>query len=115
MSSRSPAGVVGLEPPLPAPPVPPGASGAWEPFEPPEPDPVGWSPAGVLVDAAAGAAGALGTCSCLKGLRTAPGRSSPAGPPSTLTAALDTLPASAGRAVAGSGASSAEARPRYIG
>src|SRR3954469_23031690 len=98
MSSGSPAGVVGLESPSPEPPVPPGAPGAWgawEPFEPPEPDPVGWSAAGVLVDAAAGAAGALGTCSCLKGLRTAPGRSSPAGPPSTLTAALDTLPASA--------------------
>src|SRR5512133_1640168 len=98
MSSGSPAGVVGFELPLSEPPVPPGVGDGWdpsEPPEPPEPDPAGWSAAGVSVGAAAGAAGFLGRCCCLKGLRTAPGRSSPAGPSSTLTAALDTLPASA--------------------
>src|SRR6188472_3445627 len=101
MSSGSPAGLVGLEAPLPEPPVPPGAGDGWEPSEPPEPPeppepaPAGWSAAGVSVDAPAGAVGFLGRCSCLKGLRTAPGRSSPAVPSSTLTAALDTLPASA--------------------
>src|SRR5690349_1805269 len=118
MSSGSPAGAVGLELALSEPPEPPGAGDGWEPSEPPEPpeppepDPAGWSAAGVSVDAAAGVAGFLGRCCCLKGLRTAPGRSSPAGPSSTLTAALDTLPASAWRLAAGSVGSAVEVRPR---
>ena len=112
MSSGSPAGLGGVV--VPAPPEPPEPTGGTEPSlpvlpEPPELDGVPALGAGLAVLVSV----ALGTCSCLKGLWTLPGRASSAAASARVTAALDVLAASCA-AGTGNGASAAslEERPR---
>ena len=82
---------------MPEPPEPPESAGGTEPAaaepsppEPPELDGVSALGAGLAVFVSV----ALGTCSCLKGLWTLPGRASSAAVSSRVTAALDVLAAS---------------------